>query len=72
LNIGVKPKDDGLFLDSRPRPHDSIYQDFDVIFGDHRLGVNVHRVLADIADASNVDEWDLKSQAWEHKPGVFA
>ena len=62
---------DAFFLDSGSHPHHTIDRDFDVVFGNHRLRFNIHRMLTDIADTNDMDERDLKSQPWHHKSVIF-
>jgi hypothetical protein len=68
----VKCALDRIFLDGWPRLHNPIYHDFNVIFGDHGLWVDFHDVLSNVANADDVNDWELKSQAGHHKAIVSA
>jgi hypothetical protein len=47
---------DRILVGRGTHPHDAIDFDFDVILGDNRLGMDVHCVLAHIADADDMQE----------------
>jgi hypothetical protein len=66
----VKCALDRILLDGRPRSHNAIYQDFNIVFGDHCLRLDFHGVFADVADADNIHEWDLQSYTGQYKSVV--
>ena len=43
--------------------HGYVY--LNIVLGDHRLGVDIHGVLTDVADPDDVDDRDLETQ-----PGI--